>query len=162
MPGRGYLLLLFLLLSGPCASAQDVQIGVLGLFHPHQITLSATRGEAIVVTAADRNFVLAPGSGVGAAEIRISGNALLFDFGGEVVQASEIRAAGRNNGPVNFVLAVPGKISRFYRGTLVVKAVGGIIVPIVTMDLETAVASTVQAESDPDAPPEALKAQAVV
>jgi hypothetical protein len=159
---RGSLLLSFLLLPGPCASAQNVQIGVLGLFHPHQITLSATRGEAIVLTAADRSFVLGPGSGVNAAEIRFSGIALLIDFGGEVVQASEIRAAGRNNGPVNFVLAVPGKISRFYRGTLVMKAVGGVIVPIVNMDLETAVASAVQAESDPDAPPEALKAQAVV
>jgi stage II sporulation protein D len=44
---------------------------------------------------------------------------------------------------------------------LEVKAVAGILVPVVRMDLETAVASVVQAESAPDAPLEALQAQAV-
>ena len=55
----------------------------------------------------------------------------------------------------------PGKISRRYHGVLEVKAVAGILVPVVRMDLETAVASVVQAESAPDTPLEALQAQAV-
>jgi peptidoglycan hydrolase-like amidase len=57
---------------------------------------------------------------------------------------------------------VPGKISRHYLGTLDVKAIHGELVPAVTMDLETAVASVVQAESSPGTPLEALKGQAVV
>jgi stage II sporulation protein D len=44
---------------------------------------------------------------------------------------------------------------------LEVKAVAGVLVAVVRMDLETAVASVVQAESAPDTPLEALKAQAV-
>lgn len=41
------------------------------------------------------------------------------------------------------------------------KSISGVLVSVVTMDLETAVASAVQAESSPDTPLEALKAQAV-
>ena len=155
-------LLLFLALA--CRSqtiAQEVRIGVLGLFHPRQLTLQASRKEAVVLQAANQTFVLEPGSSM-AATLRISDDALLLDFGGQVLRASEIRAAGRNGGAVSFLLTVPGKITRAYRGTLVVKASRGEVVPIITMDLETAVASAVAAESDSDAPPEALKAQAVV
>jgi len=41
-----------------------------------------------------------------------------------------------------------------YRGTLSVEAIKGLIVPIVTMDLEAAVAAVVAAESAPGAPME--------
>lgn len=61
----------------------------------------------------------------------------------------------------DFVLRVPGKIERRYRGGLEVRATDGELLATVTMDLETAVASAVAAESPPGAPLEALKAQAV-
>lgn len=60
-----------------------------------------------------------------------------------------------------FVLAVPGKIERRFHGELQIRAVDGELRAIVRMDLETAVASVVAAESPPGAPMEALRAQAV-
>lgn len=61
----------------------------------------------------------------------------------------------------DFVLSVPGKIERRYRGNLEVRAMEDELLATVTMDLEIAVASAVAAESPPGAPLEALKAQAV-
>ncbi len=161
MLARAALLLFFALACNSHAIAQDVRIGVLGLFHPREVKLQASQKEAVVIQAAGQTFVLEPGSPM-AASFWISNGALLFDFGGHVLRAAEIHAAARNNGAVSFLLTVPGKITRAYRGTLVVKASRGEVVPIITMDLETAVASAVAAESGSDAPPEALKAQAVV
>ncbi len=161
MLARAVLLLFLALVCNSQAFAQDVRIGVLGLFHPRQVTLQASRKEAVVIQAAGQTFVLEPGSRMGAT-LRISNDALLLDFGGSVLRITEIRAAARNNGAVSFLLTVPGKITRAYRGTLVVKASRGEVVLIIAMDLETAVASAVAAESDSNASPEALKAQAVV
>ncbi len=161
MQARVLLTLLLVLVFNPHTIAQEVRIGVLGLFHPRQLTLQPLRKEAVVIQAASRTFILEPGSQM-AASLRISDDALLLEFGGQVLRTTEIRAAARNNGAVSFLLTVPGKVSRAYRGTLVAKASRGEVVPVVTMDLETAVASAVAAESDSDAPPEALKAQAVV
>ena len=164
---RAILLLFFLPFWAPAlnppviARDRDVRIGVLGIFHPRQLTLQASREEAVILQADGQTFVLEPDSRV-AASIRISNDALLLDFGGHTLQTTEIHAAGRDNGAVALVLAVPGKITRAYRGTLVVKALHGEVVPIIAMDLDTAVASAVDAESDSDAPLEALKAQAVV
>ncbi len=61
-----------------------------------------------------------------------------------------------------FVLRVPGRIERRFHGELDVIREGNEVIPVVTMDLETAVASIVAAESPPGAPIESLKAQAVV
>ena len=60
-----------------------------------------------------------------------------------------------------FWLEVPGKLRRRFVGMLEIRRNGDSLVAIVTMPLETAVASVVQAESPPNAPIEALKAQAV-
>jgi peptidoglycan hydrolase-like amidase len=158
---RAATLLFVALVCNPHAIAQEVRIGVLGLFHPREAKLQTLQPEAVIVQAAGQTFVLEPGSPM-AASFRISNGALLLDFGGYVLRATEIHAAGRNNGAVSFLLTVPGKITRAYRGTLVVKASRGEVVPIITMDLETAVASAVAAESGSDTPLEALKAQAVV
>jgi stage II sporulation protein D len=155
-------LVLFLaLVSNPRTIAKDVRIGVLGLFHPQQLALRASSKETVILEADGQTFALDPDSRM-TASFHISENMLLLDFGGRVLQTSEIHAAARNNGAVTFLLAVPGKVTRAYCGTLVVRVSRGELVPIITMDLETAVASAVAAESDWDTPPEALKAQAVV
>ena len=156
------ILLLFLAMAFPLrASAQDVRIGVFGLFHPRQLTLEASRQEAVILQAAGQTLILEPGSRA-VASLRISNGALLLDFGAHAVRTTEVHAAARNNGAVTFLLTVPGKITRAYRGTLEVKVSRGEVVPIIIMDRETAVASTVAAESSLDTPSEALKAQAVV
>jgi peptidoglycan hydrolase-like amidase len=162
VPARTWLLLMFLLPAGGSAQAQDVRIGVLGIFHPQRLTLSSKAGETIIVTASGRTFFLQPRASNENLHIRLSGNALLLSLNSTEIHAQAIHAAGRNGGAASFVLRVPQKLSRRYQGILDVKVVDGELVPIVTMNLETAVASVVQAESLPGTPLEALKAQAIV
>jgi peptidoglycan hydrolase-like amidase len=141
--------------------AQDVQIGVFGLFHPHEITLGAS-WDALVVTAADQSYILDPGRRLDEAKMSIIDGKLFLHAAGRTIQASEITVTGREGGRVAFTISVPGKVSRSYLGVLGVKTENGEAVPVVSMDLETAVGSAVQAESASDTPLEALKAQAVV
>ncbi len=161
MLARVVVLLLLALASNPPAIAKDVRIGVLGLFHPRQLTLQASRKETVILQAEGQTFILEPDSRM-TASVRISEGVLLLDFGGRVLRTMEIHATARNHGAVPFLLSVPGKVTRAYRGTLDIKASRGEVVPIITMDLEAAVASAVAAESGSDTPLEALKAQAVV
>ncbi|MGB9239386.1 MAG: SpoIID/LytB domain-containing protein, partial [Terriglobales bacterium] len=145
------------------SSAENVRIGVLGLFHPREFTLSAADGNAIVIHAGHESFVLERSSGKNTAQIRVAGNVIAVRFGTHIVETSELTVTSRSSGAADFILAVPGKITRHYRGTLQLKPVSGTgeLVAVVDMDLETAVASVVAAESLPGAPLEALKAQAV-
>ena len=155
-------LLLTVLLSSSLMNAQDVRIGVLGIFHPRQLSLSSSDGNAIVVRASGQTLFLQPGSPTERLQIRASGDVLLLSLAGKEIRTRELHAAGRNQDATAFVLSLPGKVERRYRGTLDVKIVAGVLVPVITMDLETAVASVVQAESLAGTPFEALKAQAVV
>ena len=161
MLARAVLLLLLALVSNPRAIAKDVRIGVFGLFHPRQLTLQASRRETVILQAEGQSFILEPDSRM-TASFHISGDLLLLECGGRVLRTAEIHAAARNHGAVPFLLSVPGKVTRAYRGTLDIRASRGEVVSIITMDLETAVASAVAAESGSDTPREALKAQAVV
>jgi stage II sporulation protein D len=134
----------------------------MGIFHPHQLSLGSSNGDAIVVTASGQTLFLQPESPTEKLQIRASGDILLLSLAGKEIRARELHAAGRNQDAIDFVLGVPGKLERRYRGTLDVKIVDGVLLPVITMDLETAVASVVQAESLAGTPLEALKAQAVV
>ena len=142
-------------------SLADVHIGVLGLFHPLQFTVSAPAGSALVLHAGEEQIVLERSSGVDSANVRISNRDLVISAGIRVVRVSKLTVDGRKNEPVEFVLAVPQKIARHYHGTLEIRPSAGTLIAIVAMDRETAVASVVAAESAPDTPLEALKAQAV-
>jgi len=159
MPSR--LRWLALLLATQAAWAQDVRIGVLGLFHPRQLTLQSAPAQALIVHAGTKNFVLERSSGEDTAKITNSGGDLMIHIGNQSVRTSTLRVSSRSNDGADFVLSVPGKITRRYRGTLEVKTVAGALVPVVQMDLETAVASVVQAETAPGTPLEALEAQAI-
>ena len=155
-----------LLLAAHMACAQDVRIGVFGLFRPREITVKSAPGQALIVQTKtlqgeEKSFVLERSSGADTAEITASGGDLLLHTSKQSLRISDLYASSRGNGESDFVLAIPGKITRRYHGTLEVRAVAGILVPVVQMDLETAVASVVQAESAPDTPLEALQAQAV-
>ena len=143
--------------------AENVRIGVLGLFHPREFTVSAADGNAVVIHAGQETFVLEKSSGKNAAQIRAAGSGMVATVGTHAVETPEITVSSRANGPADFILAVPGKIVRRYRGTLQLKPASGAggLVAVVDMDLETAVASVVAAEGLPGAPLEALKAQAV-
>ena len=163
---RRMLLLVAVALLVSSSRAQDayvskVQIGVFGLFHPHELTLQALPGQAVVLHAGRETLILDGSGQANVARLILSEGKIAIDNDGRITAALEIRAGSRSGEAADFVLAVPGKIQRHYRGTLLVKAHGETLIPVVSMDLETAVASAVQAESPPEAPLEALKAQAV-
>ena len=154
-----------LCLSLPIAAQSQqrtVRIGVLGIFHPQQLILAPNESGGLLVVAGDRQIFLQARSACSFLRIRASDDALLLTCGAKEIQSKELRAAGRNQQPAGFLLAVPGKIKRRYKGIFDLKARNGELIPVVTMDLETAVASVVEAETAPGTPLEALKAQAVV
>jgi len=153
--------LFFLVLATSLAFAQDVRIGVLGLFHPRQLTLSAPTASALVVHAAQETFILEKSSGMDLVDIRLSGSSIVLRKGTHIVRGSAVTITGRDNRPVDFQLAVPGKLTRRYRGILELRSTPQFLVAMIRMDIETAVASVVAAESMPGTPPEALKAQAI-
>jgi len=144
------------------AQNRTVRIGVLGIFHAQELTLAADPAHELLISSADQRIFLRGGSTCSLLHIRSAGGSLLLSCGGKEIRASQMRACGRNQQATGLVIAVPGKIKRRYFGVLDLKVANDELVPVVTMDLETAVASTVQAESASGTPLEALKAQAVV
>lgn len=145
------------------ASAQNqqcVRVGLLSLFHPRELIVTAVLGQALVVQSREQSFVL-ESSGIPSATVRLEDSGVVVTSGSQMLRASTIQVAGRENQPVDFVLAVPGKIIRRYRGMLEIKPSSGVLSAVVTLDLETAVASVVAAESASDMPMEALKAHAI-
>jgi hypothetical protein len=139
------------------ASGKDVRIGVFGLFHPSELSLRAAPGGVLRVDVAGAVWNL---EGSGTARLRVDGAGVLCMAGHRVESAAMVRASGAL-GKTEFFLGVPGKIERRFAGSLEVRVRAGILVPVVTTDLETAVASAVAAESPPGAPAEALRAQAI-
>src|SRR5437870_603078 len=104
-------------------SAQEVHIGVLSLFHPRQLILKATPALGLVVQAGKSTFMLERSSGQDAVNITAAGEGIVVQFGDQSVRASAVHVAGRSGSASAFLLAVPGKISRHYRGVLDVKVV---------------------------------------
>jgi stage II sporulation protein D len=153
--------LVTLMLAGVFVHAQDVRVGVLGLFRAHQFALSPLAGSALIVHVGAESVVLEASSGVNIAHISVRGDYVVLAVGTRVLRASEVTVTSRENGRVDFNLAVPGKITRHYRGALELKPASRVLTAVVTMDMETAVASVVAAEGTVDAPSEALKALAV-
>jgi peptidoglycan hydrolase-like amidase len=148
-------------LAGERTYVADVTISVFGLFHPRELTVTAAGNSALVVHAGKQQFVLERSSGISTAHVSLFDGAVLVTAGTHAVRAPQITVCGRGNGPVDFELAVPRRISRRYHGALQVITSDPSLTAIVTMDLEQAVASVVAAESFPGTPVEALKAQAV-
>ena len=152
---------LALILASSPVVAQDVRVGVFGLFHPRQLALRPLVGSALVVHVSGESLVLEESSGVNIADIRIGGEKVVLRVGSHILRGSKITVNARNNGPADFNLTIAGKITRHYHGTLEVKPDSQALTAVVTMDLETAVASVVAAEGTVDTPPESLKALAV-
>jgi len=136
-------------------------MGVLGIFHPQQLTLTPDKGSQLLVLANGHQFFLQVRSTCGSLSIRKETKLLISGCGKEI-SADILRATGRDQQAASFTLTVPGKLSRRYEGILELKGINNELVPIITMDLELAVASTVQAETSPGTPLEGLKAQAIV
>jgi hypothetical protein len=123
------------------ALAATVAIGVFGLFHPQA-------------------FEIEP-FGASRVEVRCETIATLQGHQRRRID-TQCSAAGPAGAATDFVLSIPGKIRRHYQGTLHVQPMNGELLAVVTMTLETAVASTVAAEAPPNAAPAMLEAQAIV
>lgn len=138
-----------------------VRIGVLGLFHPHHLTIAPADSRALMLTAGSDSFVLETTSGVHSAAVDFVDKAFIVVVSDHTVRASDLLVSGRGRSPTCFTLAIPGKIMRRYCGTLEIKPSESELASVVSMDIETAVASIVAAEADSETPLEALKAQAI-
>ncbi len=139
----------------------SVRISVLGLFHPREVIVSAFPGQALVLHLGKETLVLEQSSGLDSATIRSSSDRLIVSVGSRVIPAMALACSGRSDDAVDFMLTIPDKITRHYHGTLQIQSSARSLSVVVTMDRETAVASVVAAESAPDTPLEALKAEAI-
>jgi stage II sporulation protein D len=137
-----------------------VSISVFGLFRPREFVVTAPAGHALILRAGEQQAVL-ENSGVSSATVRIDGANLVVSSGRRELHATKVTVAGRGNESGDFILEIPSKIQRRYHGTLGISPSSGSLLAVVTLDLETAVASVVAAETAPDTPLEALKAHAI-
>ncbi len=133
-----------------------VRVAVLGLFHPESITFVSDH--AMVMRISKREIVVEPGQRVG---LSVSRSRVLVRVGENRLVGGRVEFTSRDAAEAEFTLAVPSKIRRMYRGQLSVVVGGRELVPVISMELETAVASVNAAEAAPGTPMEALKAQAV-
>lgn len=154
----------------PFASAQgsangpqsaEVRIGVLGLFHAKQFRVTATAEQALLVRAGADQIILESSSGLSSVNADISSVGVAMAAGPHNFHGRSVSISARSGAAADFVLAIPGKVSRRYSGKLEIMPSEGGLSGIITMDREAAVASVVAAESLPGTPIEALKAQAV-
>jgi stage II sporulation protein D len=141
---------------------RDVRIGVMGLFHPQELRLYPTEESDLEVTVDGHSLRLARNSEAVAIRLRNNRVEVQFSADSRVISGAILRASSGVGGtPGGFWLEVPGKLKRRYVGRLEIHAHGSQLETVVTMPLETAVASVVAAESPPGSGFEALKAQAV-
>jgi stage II sporulation protein D len=135
---------------------KQVRIGVLGLFHAKEIIVSPMSGEPLQCSAGAESWpVSAP------IHVELRAAKLMKLAAAERPLTGPFVCDNGQGGAAELTVAVPGKISRRYDGRLEVTAEPRELRVIITIELETAVASVVAAEGVPQAPMEALKAQAV-
>jgi peptidoglycan hydrolase-like amidase len=154
---RVFGLLLALLATGALSRAQTVSIGVFSLFHAKELRVMPAGSPLLISTEGGAPLLMSGERGSRAALLRMDNETMLL----ETRRVASVVVSARDGGEAEFTLAVPGRIRRRFRGVLTVFARGGELVSVVRMDMETAVASIVSAESVPGAGLEALKAQAV-
>ncbi len=158
---RTVVLLLLVTASAAASATERVRIAVLGLFHSSEFVVEVSPAFPMLVDSGQLQFV----AGVSASEkivVHLNGRKVIVNVPGARIEGERFTFGSRAGGEAELVLVVPGKVRRHYRGNLTITAAKAELIAVVEMELETAVASIVAAESLPDAPLEALKAQAVV
>ena len=142
----------------PAPALADVRIAVFGLFHSREILARSADGNGLAVRT-DRGTCALRGRE--AIHVSEAGGSMQLVCPGRTTRIENLRITSPAGGVADIELSIPGKISRRFHGRVEVTSAGGALVPIVSMDLETAVASVVAAEQVERTPIEALKAQAV-
>lgn len=149
-------------------SLRTVRIGVFSLFRPRELVVrpdsEPDSGSSLTLKVGNSSMTLP--SSFTAMTVHESNGEVLAQLAGQSqpMRGNSLRILGP--GPhaadsTRFWLEAPGKLRRQFTGTLEIRTRGQSLEAIVSMPLETAVASVVQAESPPGAGMEALKAQAV-
>ena len=133
------------------------RFGVFSLFKPRHLVVRPAANHVLLLTMnqssvpADEEIVI---------DLNVDG--LGVSTGGKTIRTDSLLISSRNGDAAEFTLNLPGKISRAFRGTLSVSQAHHQLEPVIEVDRELAVATAVKAEAPPNAPMEALKAQAVV
>ncbi len=138
-----------------------VSIGAFTLFRPRELVVTNGGSSALVLRADEQNMILERSSGISMAHFSVLGRNVIVSAHARKISARSISVSGRSNDDTDFILGIPGKIKRRFRGTLLIKTSGSRLIAIVSMGREEAVASVLAAETAPDTPLEALKAEAV-
>jgi peptidoglycan hydrolase-like amidase len=136
----------------------DVSFGVFSLFHPSELLLEPAGTPPISVHIGNRDLLVNGEPGHRRLIIHADGDSVEIHG----AAADRCMAKARDGAPVRFSLSVPGRIRRIYEGKLTIIAHNGILMPVIAIDREVAVATIVASEMPTNAPLEALKAQAVV
>ncbi len=152
-------LLALLLVATSVWGGETIRVGVFSLFQPQRLVVKPAAGTVLRVEIDGRESFL---EGARNAAFRRVGDVMDCFLRRELIPARRARVSARDGGAAEFALSVPGRIERRFRGVLDIVSKGGALEAVVAMDLETAVAAVVAAESPPGAPLEARKAQAVV
>jgi len=153
-------LLLITLCVGTLSSqntAATFRFGVFSLFKPTHLVVRPAKNQVLLLTVGKTSIPLDE-----EVALATTGDGVTARMAGKTVHADSVLISSRNGDATDFTLQVPGRISRVFHGTLSVAQGRHQLVPIVELDRELAVAIAVKAEAPPDAPMEALKAQAVV
>jgi Stage II sporulation protein len=146
-----------------------VRIGVLSLFNPTELRVRPTAGGTLILELGGHSSTLT--GDAQASVTRAEDSQIRVQLPGDrpPLQGASLKVHSPSRldlqNSTTFWLEVPGKLRRSYTGTLEIRTPSRkdkqALEAIVTLPLETAVASIVQAESPPGATMESLKAQAV-
>ena len=91
-----------------------VRIGVLGIFHPQELALRADPGSQLLVVVGGQQLFLQSQSTCSSVTVRRSETSLVIDGCGKTIRAERLKATDRDQKAADFVLAIPGKLSRRY------------------------------------------------
>src|SRR3954463_11613140 len=153
-------LFVFLLCAASCGAqvaSGTLNFGVFSLLKPKHLLVRPAKNQTVLLTISKTSLPLDSEF-----EIMSDREGVRVLENGHSYRTESLLVTSRDGGATEFVLSIPGKIERRFRGTLLIDQKNRLLVPIVTIDRELAVASAVKAEAPPGAPMEALKAQAVV
>ncbi len=138
------------------AQARDVRIQVMGLFHSKLFVITPVAGRVLECSANGKRWTVHEPM-----RLQLDPSVVRIVRNGEALGVADLQCDDGQNGPAEFVVAVPGKLSRRYSGKLEAMPSKTELSVVIGMEMEVAVASIVAAESPSGAPLEALKAQAV-
>src|ERR1700674_5351325 len=107
----------FLILAAPFASAKDVQVGVLALFHPKEVHVSAEPGRPL-----ECGNGLEQHSAGHQWQLQLVRSQMRITSEGHVVVAANMTCDDGHGGDAEFGVSLPGRISRHYCGKLEIKS----------------------------------------